>query len=191
MRKIIVAMQVTLDGFIEGPKGELDWAMKEDAETWKEVFELHDSADTLLLGRVMYPAFEKYWLSVLSGRHGSENEIAYAKRADKMQKLLFSTTVSSVEWETTRIIKDNVEGEMRKMKQQSGKNMLMLGGAGLVSSFMNSGLVDEIHLLINPVILGGGKPLFGNLNKRERLHLISSKILASGKVAVHYHLAEC
>src|SRR3990172_6196334 len=127
MRKVIVAMQVTLDGFIEGPSGELDWAMKEDEETWKDLFELLKSVDTLLLGRVMYPAYEQYWLAAPTNPSSTKNEIEYARLVDKMQKIVFSKTMQKVEWKTTRIVKDHVAEEILNMKQQPGKDMMLLG----------------------------------------------------------------
>jgi dihydrofolate reductase len=186
MRKVIVAMQVTLDGFIEGPNGELDWAMKEDEETWKDVFDLQRSADTLLLGRVMYPAFEKYWLAAPTNPSSTKNEIEYARLADNMQKIVFSKTLEKVEWKTTRIVKDHIAEEILKMKQQQGKDMVLLGGAGLVSTFVNLGLIDEYHLLVNPLVLGGGKPLFKDVKERHTLKLIKTKTFKSGKVVLHY-----
>jgi dihydrofolate reductase len=187
MRKVILAMQVTLDGFIEGPNGELDWAVKEDEETWKDVFALQRSADTLLLGRVMYPAFEKYWLAALTNPYSTKNEIEYAGLADKMQKIVFSKTLEKVEWKTARIIKDHIAEEILKMKQQPGKDMVLLGGAGLVSTFMNLGLIDEYHLIVNPLVLGGGKPLFKDVKERHKLKLIkTTAFFTSGKVVLHY-----
>jgi len=186
MRKVILAMQVTLDGFIEGLKGELDWAMKEDEETWKDVFELQKSADTLLLGRVMYPVFEKYWLAAPTNTSSTKNEIEYARLADKMQKIVFSKTLEKVEWKTTRIVKDHIAEEILKMKQQPSKDMVLLGGAGLVSTFMNLGLINEYHLNVNPVVLGGGKPLFKDVKERHKLKLIKTKMFKSGKVVLHY-----
>jgi dihydrofolate reductase len=186
MRKAIVAMQVTLDGFIEGPNGELDWAMKEDEETWQYHFELMRSVDTLLLGRVMYPAYEKYWLSAPTSPSSTKSEIEYARLADRTQKVVFSKTLEKVEWKTTRIIKDHIAEEILKMKQQPGKDMLILGGAGLVSSFTNLGLIDEYHLVVNPVVLGGGKPLFKGVKERHKLKLIGTKTFRSGKVVLHY-----
>ena len=186
MRKVILSLQVTLDGFIEGPMGELDWAMKEDEETWKDVFELQRSADTLLLGRMMYPAFEKYWLAAPTNPYSTKNEIEYARLADNMQKIVFSKTLEKVEWKTTRIIKDHIAEDVLKMKQQTGKDMVLLGGAGLVSTFMNLGLIDEYHLIVNPVVLGGGKPLFKDIRERHKLNLIKTKTFKSGKVVLHY-----
>lgn len=115
MSKVIVEMQVTLDGLIAGPNGELDWAMAEDEESRQDHFRLMESVDTLLMGRVMYPAYEHNWLAVLadpagilpsSGRVASKNEIEYARIANKVQKLVFSKTLKKVKWETTRIVRD-------------------------------------------------------------------------------------
>jgi dihydrofolate reductase len=141
MRKIIADLQVSVDGFIEGPNGELDWAMAEDEETWKDVFAMLESVDTCILGRVMYPEYEQYWLAVLanpsgilplSGKTATKNEIAYARWADKIPHVVLSRTLEKVAWKTTRIVRD-VE-EIRKMKQQPGKDMHVVGGATLVSS---------------------------------------------------------
>jgi dihydrofolate reductase len=127
MRKIIAALQVSVDGFIEGPNGELDWAMEEDEETWRDIFETLTHVDTFILGRVMYPGYEQYWLAVLANPNGplpfgggaaTKNEIAYERPADKIPHLVLSKNLDKVEWETTRIIRD-VE-EIRKMKQQPG-----------------------------------------------------------------------
>ena len=185
MRKVILAMQVTLDGFIEGPNGELDWAMKEDEETWKDVFELQRSADTLLLGRVMYPGFEKYWLSVPKNPSSTKNEIEYARLADKMRKIVFSRTLKKVEWKTTKIIKDHITEEIQRMKQQPGKDMVLLGGAGIASTFINLGLIDEYHLIVSPLVLGGGKQLFKDVKELHNLKLLNTKTLKSGKVVLH------
>ena len=193
MRKIIAALQVSVDGFIEGPNGELDWAMAEDEETWSDVFEMLTHVDTFILGRVMYPAYEQYWLAILanpsgvlpfSGRVASKNEIAYARLADKTPHIVLSRTLDKVEWKTTRIVRD-VE-EIRKLKQQPGKDMHVVGGATLVSSLMNLGLIDELQLMVNPLILGGGKTLFKDVKERHVLKLVLTKPLKSGKVSLTY-----
>jgi len=193
MRKIIAAVQMSVDGFIEGPNGELDWAKVEDKETWRNMDETLESVDTFILGRVMYPAYEQYWLSILanptgilpfSGKVASKNEIAYASRADKIPHLVLSKTLDKVEWKTTRIVRD-VE-EIRKLKQQSGKDLLALGGATLVSSLMNLGLIDELRLMVNPVVLGAGKALFKDVQERRALKLVRAKSLRSGKVSLTY-----
>jgi dihydrofolate reductase len=193
MRKIIAALQVSVDGFIEGPHGELDWAMEEEEETWKDVFEMLESVDTCILGRVMYPDYEQYWLAVLanssgvlplSGKTATKNEIAYARWADKIPHIVLSRTLDKVAWKTTRIVRD-VE-EIRKIKQQSGKDICVVGGATLVSSLMNSDLIDELRLLVNPLVLGGGKALFKDVKERHPVKLVRAKPLKSGKVSLIY-----
>jgi dihydrofolate reductase len=146
-----------VDGFIEGPNGEMDWAMMEDEETWRDVFEMLAPVDTFILGRKMYQGYEQYWLAVLadpggilpfSGRVASKNEIAYARLADSRHHIVLSRTLNKIAWKATRIVKD-VE-DIRKMKQQPGKDMFAVGGATLICSLMNLGLIDELRLLVNP-----------------------------------------
>ena len=186
MRKIIAALQTSVDCFIEGPNGEMDWAMAEDEETWKVMNETLDSVDTLILGRRMYPKYEQYWLSLLANSSiGTENERAYARRADKIHHIVISKTLDKVKWKTTRIVHD-VE-EIRKLKQQPGRAMVALGGATLISSLMNQGLIDEVHLMVNPLILGGGKALFKDVKERRILKLVEAKSLKSGKVSLIYN----
>jgi dihydrofolate reductase len=193
MRKIIAALQVSVDGFIEGPNGELDWAMAEDEETWRDLDEMLKTVDTFILGRKMYPDYEQYWLAILadptgilplSGKTATKNEIAFARRADKIPHIVLSKTLDKVAWKTTRVVRD-VE-EIRKMKQQPGKNMYVVGGATLVSSLMNLGLIDELRLMVNPLVLGGGKALFKDVKERHTLKLVQAKPLQSGKVSLTY-----
>jgi dihydrofolate reductase len=193
MRRIIAALETSLDGFIAGPNGEQDWAMAEDEETWREIFEMLGSVDTCILGRVMYPEYEQYWLAVLAnpagilpltGKPATKNGITYARWADKTPHIVLSRTLDKVKWKTTRIVRD-VE-EIRKLKQQPGKDMYAVGGATLVGSLMNAGLVDELHLIVNPLVLGGGKALLKDVKERQALKLVRAKPLASGKVSLAY-----
>jgi dihydrofolate reductase len=194
MRKIIAALQTSVDGFIEGPNGELDWAIAEDEETWRDLFEMLSSVDTCILGRVMYPDYEQYWLAVLADPSGilplteraaTKNEIAYARWADKTPHVVLSRTLDKVAWKTARIARD-VE-EIRKLKQQPGKDMQVVGGATLVSSLMNLGLIDELQLMVNPLILGGGKALLKDVKERHALKLMRARPLKSGKVSLVYN----
>ena len=188
MRKIIAALQVSVDGFIEGPKGELDWV-----ETWEDSFDLAPQIDTCILGRGMYPGYEQYWLAILAnpkgvlpftGKVASKGEITYARFADKTPHIVLSRTLDKVAWKTTRIVRDLEE--IRKMKQQPGKDMYAVGGATLVSSLMNLGLIDELRLMVNPLVLGGGKALFKDVKERHALKLVRVKPLKSGKVGLTY-----
>src|SRR5687767_10276029 len=150
MRKIIAALQVSLDGFIEGPNGEMDWAMADDPDAWADLFEMLEHVDAFILGRVMYPAYEKYWMERLENpAAGTENEVAYARLADRTPHLVLSKTLESVRWKTSRIVRD--AEEIRALKQQPGKDMQVVGGAATVSSLLNLGLVDELKLTVCPL----------------------------------------
>ena len=120
----------------------------------------------------------------MSGRAATKNEIAYARWADKTPHIVVSRTLDKIAWKTTRIVRD-VE-EIRKIKQQPGKDMHAVGGATLVSSLMNLGLIDELQLMVNPLILGGEKTLFKDVKERHALKLIRAKPLKSGKISLTY-----
>jgi dihydrofolate reductase len=171
----------------------MDWAMAEDEDTWKDVFEMLSHVDTFILGRRMYPGYEQYWLAVLanpggilpfSGRIASKNEIEYARLADKTPHIVLSKTLDQVAWKTTRIVRDMKE--IRRLKQQQGKDIYAVGGATLVSSLMNQGMIDEVQLLVNPIILGGGKALFKDVKDRHVLKFVRAKPFKSGKVSLIY-----
>jgi dihydrofolate reductase len=188
MRKMIAALQVSVDGFIEGPNGELDWV-----ETWEDPFDLLSQIDTCILGRGMYPGYEQYWLAILAnpegilpftGKVASKGEIAYARFADRTPHVVLSKTLDKVAWKTTRIVRD--AGEIRNMKRQPGKDIHAVGGATLVSSLMNLGLIDELRLIVHPIVLGGGKALFKDVKERHALDLVRAKPLESGKISLTY-----
>jgi dihydrofolate reductase len=196
MRKMIAALQVSVDGFIEGPNGELDWAMAEDEEAWRELFAMLDHVDTCILGRVMYPDYEQYWMAVLAnptgaapltGQPPTKNDVAYARWADRTPHILVSKTLEQVTWTTTRIVRDLEE--IRRVKQQPGEDIYVVGGATLVGSLVNAGLIDETQLMVNPLVLGGGKALFKDVHQRRAMKLVRTKPLQSGKVSVTYTLA--
>lgn len=185
MRRVIAALQVSADGHIEGPSGELDWAMPENEERWKAAVPVLDEADIIIVGRGAYPAYEDRWLRVLADpASASRHEVAYARFADRTPHVVLSRTLDEVRWRTARIARD--ADEIRRIKQQPGKHARVVGGATLVSSLLNLGLLDELHLLLSPVILGGGKPLFKDVRERRLLTLIRAKALPSGRVALTY-----
>jgi dihydrofolate reductase len=188
MRKIIAALQVSLDGLIEGPDGELDWV-----ETWEDTFDLLSQIDTCILGRRMYPGYEQYWSAILAnpegilpftGKVASKGEIEYAHFAEKTPHIVLSRTLDGVAWNNTRIVRD--VDEIRKIKQHPGKDMHAVGGATLVSSLMNLGLIDELRLVVQPVVLGKGKALFKDVKERHVLKLLEAKPLTSGVVRLTY-----
>jgi dihydrofolate reductase len=191
VRKIIAALVVSVDGFIEGPHGELDWV-----DTWEDPFDLLPQIDTCILGRGMYPGYEQYWGAILAnpegvlpftGKVASKGEIDYARFAERTPHIVLSRTLANVAWKNTRIVRD-VE-EIRRMKQQPGKDMHAVGGATLVCSLMNERLLDELRLVVLPIVLGEGKALFKDVKERHALTFLGAKPLESGWVRLNYSTA--
>ena len=189
MRNIIAAMQMSVDGFIEGPNGEVDWI-----DTWEDEFDLLSQIDTCILGRGMYPGYEQYWRAILAnpesvspftGLVASKGEVDYARFADKTAHVVVSTTLEKVAWNNTRIVRDIAE--LRQMKEQPGKDMHAVGGATLISSLMSAGLVDEVRPVVRPIVLGGGKAMFKDVKERHALRLLETKPLESDMVRLTYN----
>jgi dihydrofolate reductase len=188
MRKIIAALVVSVDGFIEGPNGELDWV-----DSWEDPFDLLPQIDTCILGRGMYPGYEQYWSAVLAnpqgplpflGKAATKGEIAYAKFAERTPHIVLSRSLDKVSWKNTRVVRD-VE-DIRRLKEQPGKDMHAVGGATLVGSLLNQGLIDELRLVVQPIILGGGKALFKDARGRHGLKYLGVKPMESGRVRLTY-----
>jgi dihydrofolate reductase len=187
-RKLIVTMWMTLDGFISGPNNEMDWVTSRyDAEMGKYENELVDSADTLILGRVTYQSFAGAWPNVPDNPSVSEGEKEYARKLNAMQKIVFSKSLEQVEWNNSRLMKDLYREEITRLKEEPGKDMLIYGSASIVQVLTNAGLIDEYQLLIYPVILGSGKPLFKDIHNRVNLKLFSSVLHPSGVILMTYH----
>jgi dihydrofolate reductase len=188
MRRVISAMQTSVDGFIEDPEAKQDWV-----ENWEDDYGLLDQVDTCVLGSVMYPGYEEYWTSVLedpeaplpfSGKPATPNEIVYAAWASRTPHIVVSRKPMEVAWRNSRVVSDL--DEIRELKQNPGKNVYVVGGALLVSSMINVGLIDEIRLIVNPVLLGGGKPLFGSVIDRHYLRLVSVEHMDHDRVSLIY-----
>jgi dihydrofolate reductase len=185
MRRLILTMQVSLDGFIEGPEGAMDWFAADDAAQWRDMFERLDAADALLLGRGMYPGYAAYWHSALSSPEASKNERRYARLAQKIPHFVFSETLERADWGDTKIVRGDLLDTIRTMKRRRGKDIVAWGGAKLAASLIESGLVDEYQLIVNPVVLGGGKPLFKGLSRRSLEH-VGTKTYPSGAVLLRF-----
>jgi dihydrofolate reductase len=190
MRKLILKVEMSLDGFIEGQKGEMDWFDTDDDESWKELFRLLSSVDTVLLGRVMYPGYSEYWRTVLSEpKKYPKNHLRYARWAEKTRHIIFSHTMKKADWENTEVNGGDLEKEVGKLKRGRGGALITFGGATFASALVDRGLVDEYQLIVSPVILGGGKALFKDVNQRLRLKLTRTKAFRSGAVLLRYKSA--
>jgi dihydrofolate reductase len=173
MRKIISAFRMSLDGFVVGPDGNQDWV-----DSWGDIFGLTPEIDTCILGGGMYPEYEQYWSAMLVNPQPPAKEIDYAHFAQKTPHIVLSTKLKEVKWKNTHIVK-TVE-EIQKMKDQSGKDIYAVGGPTFISSLMKHRLIDELRLLINPVILGGGRLLFKDVTERQQLKLVDAQRFQSG-----------
>jgi dihydrofolate reductase len=188
MKKIIAALHMSLDGYIEDANGDSSWI-----ESWGDDFGVIPRVDTLLLGRAMYPGYEQYWGAVhdrptqpapFTGRIPGPEEVEYAAFAVSRPHVVLSTTMTEANWPNTRIIRDIAE--VRRMKEDQGLDVHAVGGARLIGSLLNAGLVDELMVVVQPILLGGGKALFGHMTDRHRLSPSEVKPMAKGALRLTY-----
>lgn len=191
MRNILTTTWVTLDGFIAGPHGEMDWIGDiYDEAMGQYESELVSQADTLLLGRVTYQSFAGSWPHVPDSPGASEGEKAYARQLNAIRKIVFSRTLEGVEWNNSTLRKEVVPEEIKQWKQEPGRDMLIYGSTSLIQTLTNHGLIDEYQVLVHPVIVGGGKPLFQNIEHQVKLKLVNMKKHPSGVVVLSYQPRE-
>ena len=184
MRRVIASMFVSLDGVMEDPGGAEKfkhggWTMAywgDDIGKFK--FDELFASDTLLLGRLTYQGFAAAWPS-------RKDDAGFAEKMNKLPKVVVSTTLKEVEWQNSRLIKGNIAGEVSKLKQQPGEDILIAGSSTLVRTLMQDDLIDEYRLLVYPVILGSGKRLFQDGTKTA-LNLMETKTFSSGVVLLRY-----
>lgn len=188
MRKIIVTMWITLDGFIAGPNNDMSWIRVDDAMGRYEG-DLVGAADTLMLGRVTYQSFAGAWPYVPDNPAASEGEKEYARQLNSMRKIVFSRTLEAAEWNNSTLYHEINPDDIAALKQESGKNIVIYGSASIVQALTARGLIDEYQLLVHPVILGGGKRLFGDGGDRADLRLVEAKTFDSGVVLLTYQPA--
>lgn len=190
MRKIKLQMQLSVDGFVCGPNGEMDWMVWDwDDQLKKYVGDLTNSADTFLMGRATGEGMAMYWPTVGSNPESKEEDKWMAEKLNTSPKVVFSKTVTSINWTNTRVANDIVE-EVKELKKEAGKDIMLYGGAGLVSSFIRHNLIDEYHLFINPAAIGKGKTIFNNLDERLNLKLVNVTPGSCGIVVLEYAAAK-
>ena len=189
MRKVIFLIHVTLDGFVAGANGEMDWIVYND-EVEKYSHDLHSTTDAAIYGRVTYQMMEGYWPHVLDDPSSSAGDRNHAQWLEDATKIVVSKTLDSVEWKNTVLIKDNIAEEMNRIKQQPGKDLWLLGSPTLAQTFMQLGLIDEYRINVNPVVLGSGQPLFGDLDQTLHLELLEAKTFKDGVVGLRYAPAD-
>jgi dihydrofolate reductase len=179
MRKVIVSNLVTLDGFFEGLKGELDWFVV-DKEFDGYVLDLFKSVDTMLYGRKTYQMMANYW------PNATENEPTITHMMNKLPKIVFSKTLNNANWNNSKIVRENISEEVNEMKKLPGKDMVIFGSGEIVSYLAKHELIDEYRIILNPVILGEGNPMFKNINDKIKLNLFKIRKLKSGVIILYY-----
>ena len=181
MRKIIVSNFVSLDGYIAGPNGELDWHMV-NKEFLDYAEDMLNSVDTILFGRVTYEMMADYWTKP----EVKVNDPVIAGKMNGLPKIVFSKTLNKVDWENTTLVKDNIKETILKLKQQPGKDIVILGSGTIVSAFTQMGIIDEYRIIINPVILGAGKTQFSESLDKKILKLTDVQRFSSGVIILYY-----
>lgn len=182
MRKIIVSEMVSVDGFFARSNGEIDWHVV-DEEFNQYAINLLNTLDTILFGRVTYELFESYWPIAAKDPATSKSDLEIANKINNIHKIVFSKTLEKVGWNNVKLMKEVIPEEIRKLKQQPGKNMVIYGSGSIVSEFAKYELIDEYRLFVAPVTLGKGKPLF---KEDYKLKLIESKQFGNGNVLLRY-----
>jgi dihydrofolate reductase len=185
LRKLKLQVQMSIDGCIAGPNGEMDWMVGlQDDKINKYVNELTESFDTILLGRKMADGFISYWSDVIN--KPDDPWYALAKKMIEIPKVVFTKTLNKSKWINTDIATGDLTDEIIKLKSRGGKDMVVYGGASFDSSLIKLGLIDEFLLFINPVAIGNGMTIFKDLNEIQKFNMVKSVAFDSGEVLLHY-----
>ena len=184
MRKLKLQIQISVDGYVARTNGDLDWTVSSDETLWQLINELPDSSDTLLLGRKMaedfVPHFEEF--------KPDHNKFAFAQKMVNIPKIIFSKTIHQPFGKNTSLAKGILSDEIEKLKNQNGKDILVYGGAGFVSSLIAGGHIDEFYFFVNPVMINKGLRIFDLLSKQQKLTLINATPYQCGVTVLHYKL---
>jgi dihydrofolate reductase len=177
MRKVIVSNVMSLDGFFEGPSKKLDW-FAPDEEFFEYARKLLRSVDTILFGRTTYEHMAGYW------PNAPADEIA--DKMNHLPKVVFSRTLHAADWGNSRLVRGDAAEEVAKLKQMPGEDMVIFGSAILASSLLQAGLIDEYRIILSPVLIGAGNPLFQNTREKLQMKLSRTQTLGSGVVILSY-----
>jgi dihydrofolate reductase len=187
MRKLRLQVQMSVDGCIAGPNGEMDWMVGLlDDELIKYAYKITESVDTILMGRKMTNVFISSWLDVMN--KPDDPWYAFSKKMIEIPKVVFTKTLNKSRWINTDIATGDLIEEVSKIKSQNGRDIVVYGGASFDSSLIKEKLIDEFYLFINPVAIGNGMTIFKDLNEIQKYTLIESKAFESGKILLRYEV---
>jgi dihydrofolate reductase len=185
MRKVISFMHISLDGFVAGLNGEMDW-IKVDEEIFDYVGERIGDGDTALYGRVTYQMMESYWPTAGDEPDASKHDIEHSKWYKKVHKVVLSKTMKDTDLTNTTIISDNLAERLNEIKQQPGSDILLCGSPTATHSLIQKNLIDGFWLFVNPIILGQGIPLFVDIKDKINLNLLTTRQFTSGVTELNY-----
>src|ERR1051326_5181622 len=188
MQKIISFVHISLDGFVAGPNGEMNW-IKVDEEIFDHVGKRVSQTDTALYGRKTYEMMENYWPTAGKKPDASKHDIEHSKWYAKAHKIVLSKTMKEAGLTNTTIISDKLPERINEIKKQSGKEILLFGSPTATHSLIQQNLIDGYWLFVNPVILGAGIPLFVGVKERTKLNLLSTHRFSSGVTELSYVLS--
>lgn len=183
MRILYLFNLVTLDGFFEGLNHDITWHNVDDEFHDFAVDQL-DKTDTILFGRITYQMMARYWPTPTA----IKNDPIVALKMNSMSKIVFSQTLQKADWNNTRLVKENAVEEILKLKRQPGKDIAIFGSARLATTFIKSGLIDEFRIMVNPIVIGSGVPLFGLIKEKIKLKFLKTSAFKSGNVLLSYQL---
>jgi len=185
MRKIVLFMHASLDGFVAGPKGDMDWIHVDD-----EIFDYAtariNEGDTALYGRVTWQMMEAYWPSAGDQPNASKHDIEHSRWYNRVNKVVLSRSMKDEKRPNTRFVSDNLKSEINALKTTSGKDILIFGSPGAAHALMAEDLIDGYWIFVNPLLLGEGVRLFERVPAHQQLNLLESRTLSSGVVCLHY-----
>jgi dihydrofolate reductase len=185
MRSLIVFNHVSLDGYFVDKKGDMRWAHKQDPE-WNEfVAGNARGGGVLLFGRVTYEMMATYWPTPMA----AQNSPAVAERMNNLQKVVFSRTLDKASWNNTKLVKGDLATEVRKMKQESGEGLVIMGSGTIVAQLAQEGLIDEFQIVACPIVIGSGRTLFEGVTEKLNLKLTKSRTFGNGNVYTCYEPA--
>lgn len=182
MRSLMVFNQVTLDGYFSGPNGDLGWAHKQDPEWNAFVAQNASGGGELLFGRVTYELMASYWPTPEAMKANPR----VAEGMNDLPKVVFSRSLERAAWKNTKLVKGDLVAEVQRMKQQDGKDMVILGSGSVVSQLAQAGLIDEYQVVVNPVVLGKGRTMFEGIEDKLALKLASTRSFGNGNVLLCY-----
>lgn len=185
MRKLTVFNAVSLDGYFTDAKGDMSWAHKDDAEWQAFAAENASGGGVLVFGRITYEMMAAFWPTPAA----FESNAAVAERMNNLPKIVFSTTLEKSSWNNTTLVKGDIVAEMRRLKNEAGPDMVIMGSGTIVAQLAEARLIDGYQIVVNPIILGSGRTMFDGVEEHQSLQLTNTRAFSNGNTVLWYETA--